>query len=162
MRLPQTTLLCVLVLWGSNAIGQEKTQFTPVPPRPTCRPFLTSGACADLWSNYNQALAQRQREEAQSYIDRQKELAAQAASAPLQQQIDDLNKLIIDQQSQIAKLQSQMQSDASIALNAQSIAHEQGMRRGIWLGAGAVVLLLATIYMMRRLTRIFTITKRQQ
>jgi flagellar biosynthesis chaperone FliJ len=42
-------------------------------------------------------------------VNRQKELASQQATAPLQQQIADLNKLISDQQAQIAKLQQQMQ-----------------------------------------------------
>jgi hypothetical protein len=160
MRPSQAMLPFVLVLSGWSALGQQKTQFTPVPPKPTCRPFLTSGACADLWSNYNQAFAQRQREEAQSYVDRQKDLAAQAATAPLQQQIDDLNKLIIDQQGQIGKLEHQAQLDATAALDAQSAAHEQGLRRGLALGVGATMLLLVAFYLVRKITGTFTITKK--
>jgi hypothetical protein len=90
----------ILILFsiGLLSLAQGTQQLTQVPPKPTCTPILTNGACANLWRNYNQALAQRQREELQLYVERQKALASQAASAPLQQQITDLNKLVADQQ----------------------------------------------------------------
>ena len=85
-----------------------------------------------MWRNYNQALAQRRREEIQLYVNRQKQLASEAASAPLQQQIADLNKLIADQQSQLKKLHDQMQTDAAEAVASKSAAHNDGL----WTGVG--------------------------
>ena len=64
-----------------------------------------------------------------------KELASQQATAPLQQQIADLNKLISDQQAQIAKLQQQMQADSTAATQARDAAHSAGLRDGAgWRG----------------------------
>ena len=86
----------LLVFSASLAFTQEAatpTQLTQVPPKPTCVIILRNGSCADLWRAYNQALALRTREEIQIYVSRQKELASQQATAPLQQQIDDLNQL---------------------------------------------------------------------
>jgi CHASE3 domain sensor protein len=167
------------------SFGQGTPQLTQVAPKPTCTPILTNGACANLWRNYNQALAQRQREELQLYVERQKALASEAASAPLQQQITDLNKLVADQQDQIKKLQDQMQADAAAALQAkhdeaaaavaeakkeaaaesavaQAAAHKQGMWKGIGIGAGAMLLLVILGFIVRRFTRGLTITKKPQ
>src|ERR1700692_1334982 len=71
------------------------TQLTQVPPKPTCIPYaLFSGAaCNHLWNAYKQSLAQRQQQEFQLYVNRQKELVSEQVTAPLQQQIADLNKL---------------------------------------------------------------------
>lgn len=165
------SILLFLLALGLSSVAQETVQFTQVPPKPTCTPFLNTGACADLWRNYNQAYAQRQREELQLYVNRQKELASVAATAPLQQQITDLNKLIADQQDQIKKLQEQMQSDAAAALQsrhaeaagsavAQSTANRQGLWQGVGIGAGSMVLLLVVIFAVRRLTGAFTITRK--
>ena len=173
-----------LLSFGSAVTAQTSVQLTQVPPKPTCTPFLTNGACANLWTTYNQALAQRQREELQLYINRQKELATSAATAPLQQQIDDLNKLVSDQQTQIKKLQDQMQADAAAALQAasqtkdsdaaallqektaalqeKSAAHKQGLWQGLAIGAGAMLLLVVLVFIIRRLARSFTITKKSQ
>src|SRR5437899_6494861 len=124
------------------AVGQQTPQLTVVPPKPTCTLLFRTGSCADLWTNYNQAVARRKQEELQLYVNRQKELASEAATAPLQQQITDLTKLTADQQAQIAKLQKQMQSDAAAALEAKqgdaaaavaanSAAHQQGLWQGL-------------------------------
>jgi hypothetical protein len=91
---------------------------------------------------------------------RQKELASQAATAPLQQQIDDLNKLVSDQQNQIGKLQRQAQLDAAAALDAQSSAHERGLRRGLALGVAVTAFFLLAIFLIKRLTSTFSITRR--
>jgi len=58
-----------LLLSATSAAGPQTPQLTVVPP------------------NYNQAVARRQQKEIQLYVKRQKELASQAATAPLQQQI---------------------------------------------------------------------------
>ncbi len=189
----KTNVFGILLLsLGLSAMAQDRApaQLTPVPPKPTCTPFLKSGACADLWRNYSQALAQRQREELQLYVNRQNKLASEAATAPLQQQIADLNKLTADQQAQIKKLQDQMQADAAlktaleakqadtdaalkavleakqadaaVALEAKSTAHREGLRRGVAIGAGATLLLFVVIFGVRRLTRTFTVTKKSQ
>ncbi len=178
------TLSLLLLSVVLTSAAQTNIQLTPVPPKPTCTPILTNGACANLWQNYNQALGQRQREELQLYVNRQKELATSAATAPLQQQITDLNKLVTDQQDQIKKLQDQMQADATAALQAvsqtkesdaearkadadaalaaKSAAHRQGMWQGLGIGSGGVLLLLIAIFVVRRLARSFTITKKSQ
>ena len=46
-------------------------QLTPVPPKPTCVVILRNGACADMWRNYNQAVAQRLGEQIKLYANRQ-------------------------------------------------------------------------------------------
>src|SRR5437016_3333785 len=81
------------------AVAQQTPQLTEVPPKPTCTLLFQTGSCADLWRNYNQAAARRQQEEIQLYVNRQKELASQAATAPLQQQIADLTILTGGQQA---------------------------------------------------------------
>src|SRR5229473_1382086 len=82
-------------------------QLTPVPPKPTCNAnnIFNGQMCADSIRAYNQALAQRQQEEMQLYVNRQKQQASAQATAPLQQQIASLNKLTADQQAQIKTLQ---------------------------------------------------------
>jgi len=145
------------------ALGQQQTpQLTVVPPKPTCTLIFNTGACADLWRNYNEAVARRQQEEIQLYVNRQKELASQAATAPLQQQIADLTKLNGDQQAQISKLQKQMQSDASAALEARQNAHQQGLWEGVAIGGAGVLILIAVVLGVRRISRSFTITKKSQ
>jgi hypothetical protein len=169
----RTSATLLLLLAASlTAIAQDNAPLTQVPPRPTCTPILSNGACANLWGNYNQALAQRQREELQLYINRQKELASQAATEPLQQQISDLNKLTTDQQAQIKKLQDQIQADATAALeakqrdatelqNAQIAAHRQGLWQGAAIGAGALLVMCIVGLVVRRLSKNFTISKKQ-
>lgn len=173
-------ILYALVLgltFGLTAVAQDaapaQPQLTQVPPKPTCHLLFSSGPCFDMWQNYNQALAQRQREELQLYVNRQKELASSKATAPLQQQIDDLNKLTSDQQGQIKKLTDQVQADADAAtqmqsansaavLKATSDAHTQGLKLGIGIGAGGVVLLLGLIFGVRKLTGGYSVTKKSR
>ena len=70
-------LFVVLLSLGMTATAQntQATQLTPVPPKPTCHWIFNTGPCADMWRTYNQALGQRQREELQLYVNRQKDLA---------------------------------------------------------------------------------------
>jgi len=91
-------MIFFVLVFGLTAMAQDSAPpvqqaQTQVPPKPTCHLFFSTGPCADMWRNYNQALAQRQREELQLYVNRQKALASSNATAPLQQQIADLNKL---------------------------------------------------------------------
>src|SRR6266478_8536942 len=163
MRQTRTVVLVMLVVSSTVvAIGQETPQLTVVPPKPTCTLIFQTGSCADLWRNYNQAVARRQSEEIQLYVNRQKELASQAATAPLQQQIADMTKLSADQQAQISKLHEQMQSDASAALEARQNAHQQGLLEGIAIGGAGVLILIAVVLGFRRLSRGFTITKKAE
>jgi hypothetical protein len=168
------TLLLIFSL-GLTAMAQSTAapQLTQVPPKPTCHWIFSTGPCADMWRTYNQALAQRQREELQLYVNRQKELASSQATAPLQQQIGDLNKLVADQQDQIKKLQGQtqadatqlqeqMQADAATVLQAKAAARTEGLEQGAAIGAGAALLLFGLIFGTRRLTRSFTVTKKSQ
>jgi flagellar biosynthesis chaperone FliJ len=178
-------ILFFILTISLGSVAQDAIRLTQIPPKPTCTLFLNTGACADLWRNYNQALAQRQREELQLYVNRQKELASAAATAPLQQQITDLNKLIADQQDQIKKLQEQMQADAAAALQAkhteaaaavleaqkaaatesvqaQAVARRQGLWKGVAIGAGAMLILIAAVFVIRRFTKDLTITKKPQ
>src|SRR5437899_994248 len=151
-----------LLLSTSVAIAQQTPQLTVVPPKPTCTLLFKTGSCADLWTNYNQAVARRQQEEIQLYVNRQKELASQAATAPLQQQIADLTNLSTDQQAQIKKLHEQMQSDASAAIEARQNAHQQGLWEGVAMGGAGVLVLIAVVLGVRRISRSFTITKKSQ
>ncbi|HLM83483.1 MAG TPA: hypothetical protein VK302_22995 [Terriglobales bacterium] len=159
-------LLCA----ASLSFAQQSAapaQLTQVPPKPTCNPLniFTGRDCQSIINTYNQALQQRQREELQLYVNRQRELA----SAPLQQQIADLNKLVTDQQEQIKKLGEQMQTEATAdqqqaqanaaaALQAKSDAR----REGLLYGAGAVLVLFGLVFGVRKLTQNFSVTKKPQ
>jgi hypothetical protein len=155
--------IAVLLFCGSlAATAQQPITQTQVPPKPTCVVILRNGSCADLWNAYNTALAQRQREEIQLYVIRQNQLASAAATAPLEQQIADLNKLSADQQAQLKKLQEQMQADAVAALEAKTASHAEGMQKGIMFGAGGMLLLVLVIFGIRRMSRSFTVVKKSQ
>jgi hypothetical protein len=147
--------LASLAVSAAAQVPTPAPQLTQVPPKPTCTVILRNGACADLWNAYNRALAQRQREELQFYITRQKDLASQAATAPLQQQISDLNKLTADQQTKIESMQKQMEADAAAALEARqadtAAAHQQGLTKGLEMGGGGALVLFALIFIVMRL-----------
>ena len=154
----------LLVFAASLSFAQDAApvQLTQVPPKPTCVVLLQNGSCADLWRAYNQAFQQRTREELQLYVNRQKELASSQATAPLQQQITDLNKLVTDQQEKIKNLQEQMQSEATAAPQARADAYTAGMEKGASLGASGMLLLVGIVFATRRMTQGYTLTKKEQ
>jgi len=151
----------LLVLFVRRAFGgtmqaEQSTQLTQVPPQPTCTQIFNTGTCADLWKNYRQALAQRQREEAQLYVNRQREQASSEATAPLQQQIVDFKKLVADQQGEIKKLQEKMQqqiqADSATTQQAKSAVHSQGLQQGVGIGVAISLLLFGVIFGIKKLT----------
>jgi len=164
----------LLVLAASLSLAQQSAapaQLTQVPPKPTCNPLniFTGTDCQDRINLYNQALQQRQREELQLYVNRQKDLA----SAPLQQQIADLNKLVTDQQQQIKKLGDQMQAEATAdqqqtqansaaALKAKADAHREGLQYGGGIGAGATLVLFGLVFGIGKLMQNFSGSKKPQ
>jgi ElaB/YqjD/DUF883 family membrane-anchored ribosome-binding protein len=173
MRMARAVALGLLFSSTLVAAQQTPPQLTVVPPKPTCTHIFQTGSCADLWKNYDQAVARRRQEEIQLYVNRQKELASQAATAPLQQQIADLTKLSADQQAHINKLQQemqadasehqqQMQSDASAALEAKQSAHQHGLWQGVGIGGVGVLILIALVLGVRRISRNFSITKKSE
>jgi len=139
---------------------EAPVQLTPVPPKPTCVQIFNSGSCADLWRAYNQAVQQRTQEELQIYVNRQKALASSEATAPLQQQINDLNKLVTDQQTQIKKMQEQMQADSTAAIQAKTSAHTQGMEQGAGLGVSGALLLVGIVFGGKKLASNFTVSRK--
>ncbi len=141
----------------------EPVQLTQVPPKPICNPLniFTGRDCQDRINLYNQALQQRQREELQLYVNRQKELASSQATAPLQQQIADLNKLVTDQQGQIKNLHEQILADTSAASQVRSAAHTEGLQQGAGIGVGASIILFALIFAARKMTRTYTVTTKK-
>jgi hypothetical protein len=155
----------LVVCAASLSFAQQSVapaQLTPLPPKPTCVVILKNGACADLWRNYNQAVARRLGEQIKMYVNRQSELASTQATAPLQQQIADLTKLTTDEQAQIKTLQEQMQADSAAALQAKADAHTAGLEMGAGIGAGAMLLLVGIIFGIRKMTQGFTVTKKEQ
>ena len=155
--------------------SEAAVQMIHVPPRPTCDrvSIFATSACKDLWNNYEQASQERAQQELQIYINRQKELASTQATAPLQQQIADLNnltadqqgqirKLTADQQSQIKTLNEQIQTQMTVASQSKLAAHDEGLRQGVGIGVGATLLLFGLVYGIRKLTRNFTVSKREQ
>jgi hypothetical protein len=168
----------LLVFAASLSFAQQSAapaQLTQVPPKPTCNPnsIFDGGTCRDTINAYNQALQQWQREQLQLYVNRQKELASSQATAPLQQQIVNLNKLVTDQQEQIKKLGDQMQAEATAdqqqvqansvaALKAKSDARREGLESGGVIGAGAVTVLFALVFGIKKLTQDFSVTKKPQ
>jgi hypothetical protein len=152
--------LLLLLILGTSVLLAQQQPLTQVPPKPTCTLIFKTGPCADLWRAYNQALAQRQREEIQLYVERQKELASQAATAPLQQQIADLNRLVSEQQAQLTKLQRQIEADAASAVQvkeADAADKADARQRGLWLGYslgwGSAIVALAIWVAISRLLR---------
>lgn len=77
-------------------------------------------------------------------------------TAPLQQQIADLNKLTSDQQAEIANMQKQKETDAAAALEARktdaATAHQQGLVRGLEIGVGGMLILIILVFGIMRLT----------
>jgi hypothetical protein len=150
-------LLLLLMVAAALAFGQESAntpQLTPVPPKPTCVVFLRNGACADLWRNYNQAVALRVEEQIKIYGTRQ----AQLAAAPLQQQVAELTKLTAEEQEQIKTLQAEMQADSAAGIQAKSDAHREGLEYGGGIGAGVMLLIFGVIFGLRN----FDVTKKPQ
>lgn len=144
-----------LVFAASLSFAQQPdapAQLTPLPPKPHCRYILSNGTCADLWRNYNQAVAQRLGDQIKIYANRQAELA----SAPLQQQVTDLTKLNADEQAQIKDLQVQIQADSAAALQEKSAAHREGLEYGSAIGAGVMLLICGLIFALRN----FSVTKK--
>lgn len=155
----------LLVFVASLSFAQQEAapvQLTPLPPKPTCVIILKNGACADLWRNYNQAVAQRLAEQIKMYANRQSQLASAQATAPLQQQIADLTKLTTDEQAQIKNLQEQMQAESTAALQAKADAHTAGLEMGAGIGAGSMLLLAGIIFGVRKMTQGFTVVKKEQ
>jgi uncharacterized protein GlcG (DUF336 family) len=135
----------LLVFAASFALTQKATtasQPIQLPPKPTCVVILLNGSCAELWRQYNTAVLQL-------YVARQKA----SASAPLQQQISE-------QQDQIKNLQEQMKAYSTAAVQANAETHTEGMQEGAGLGAGGVLLLIALLFGIRKLTQGFTVTKK--
>jgi hypothetical protein len=143
-------LLFVLV-FGLAAMCQDtaqQPQLTQVPPKPSCNPnvLFHTTACEDLWNAYNAALQQRQREELQLYINKQKEAATSQATAPLLQRI-------ANQDDQIRRLQN----DAPIE---KAMAYHNGMGEGGVYGAGGMLLLFGLIFGIRKLAGGYSVTKK--
>jgi hypothetical protein len=55
-----------------------------------------------------------------------------------------------------------MQYDASAALEARQNAHQQGLLEGVGVGAVGMLVLIALILGVRRISRGFTVTKKSQ
>jgi uncharacterized coiled-coil protein SlyX len=144
----------LLVVAASVSFGQDATlpsRQIQVPPKPTCVVILANGSCADLWRQYNTALLQQ-------YVARQKE----AASAPLQQQIAELNKLVAEQQTELKNQQEQMQANSAASLQSKADAHTQGMQQGASYGVTGTLLLFGVIFAIKRMTAGYTVTKKEQ
>jgi len=122
-------------------------QLTQVPPKPTCNPnsIFTGSDCQDRINLYNQAVQERQREELQLYVNRQKQLATSQAIAPLQQQIGDLTK-------EVGRLHEQMQADSTAALQAKTDAHTQGLEQGAGIGVAASLIVFGIVFAIRKMT----------
>jgi hypothetical protein len=142
-------LLFVLV-FGLAVMAQDtaQPQLTQVPPKPSCNPnvLFHTTACEDLWNAYNAALQQRQREELQLYITKQKEAATSQATAPLLQRI-------ANQDDQIKRLQA----DAPLE---RATAYKNGKVEGATYGAGGILLLFGLIFGIRKLTGGYSVTKK--
>jgi hypothetical protein len=136
-------LLAVCLTATAQDAVPAQQQLTQIPPKPTCNPaalamFGGGPDCQDRWNIYNQAVLERQREELQMYVNRQKDVATAQATAPLLQQIK--------------KLQEQMQADASAALQARADAHKDGVLQGAVMGVLASLVLVGLIVGIRLMT----------
>jgi hypothetical protein len=166
----QMTLFVLLFAFALPTTAQDTVQLTRPAEADMCTAFQYRHMhrhVAELQSGPRAA----RREEIQLYVNRQKQLASDAATAPLQKQIADLNRLIADQQAQLKKLQDQMQAnaaatlqekqaDAANALAAKTAAHKEGLWTGTGIGAGGTLVLLGIIFGVVQLSKKFTITKK--
>ena len=152
MRLIKTALFVLAIGLASFAqdATQQQTQLTQVPPKPSCNPdaLFHTKACEDLWEAYNTALGQRQKEELQLYISKQKETATAQATAPLLQKISE-------QQEQIKRLQAELPMT-------RAAAHQDGMVEGGAYSGGGILILFGIIFLVRKLTSGFTVTKKSR
>ncbi len=129
---------------------------------------MASATVSGLIMNaYNQAVRQRTRNYSCTLTGKQ-ELASSQATALLQQLIADLHKLVSNQQTQLKKLQDQIQADSASALQqshatatatirAKSAARTAGLEQGAGIGVGAPPLLFGLIFGIRWLTRDFAV-----
>jgi hypothetical protein len=143
----------LLVLIAAFAAAQDTSlpsQQIQIPPKPTCVVFLPNGSCADLWRQYNAAVLQQ-------YVARQRE----AASAPLQQQIADLNKLSADQQAELKSLHEQMDAEAHAAAQAREDAHTDGLRDGVGYGITGTLFAVGLVFAIKRVTKDYSVTKKE-
>jgi|HubBroStandDraft_4_1064222.scaffolds.fasta_scaffold147052_2 uncharacterized membrane protein len=140
-------VLLSLVFVASCCVAQDAATAIQVPPKPTCVVILRNGSCADLWRQYNTALLQQ-------YVARQKE----AASAPLQQQITDLNRLVTEQQAQIKTMQEQAQADNAAAVQAKADASKEGMLYGFF----GALFLVGIIFAVKKVMQGYSVTKKPQ
>jgi hypothetical protein len=69
-----TKLAVALLLVSSPIVFSQEVQ---LPPRPTCTPLFSGGACQSLWNQYNAAVAQAQQS---NYQERVKQWADQQNS----------------------------------------------------------------------------------
>ena len=151
IKIALSVLAIGLATFAQDAAPTQQPQLTHIPPKPTCnaQALFHTTECEDLWDAYNDAVAQRQKEELQLYVNKQKELATSEATAPL-------IKLSTEQQDQIKTLRDQMKANSVAALQARDGVHIQGVEQG----AGGMLVLFGLIFGVRKLTRNFTITKK--
>jgi hypothetical protein len=141
------------VFIAALAVAQDaplSSQAVQIPPKPTCVIILPNGSCADLWRQYKAAVLQQ-------YVARQRE----AASAPLQQQIADLNKLSADQQAELKSLHEQMDAEAHAAAQAREDAHTDGLRDGVGYGVTGTLFVVGIVFALRRVTKDYSLTKKE-
>jgi hypothetical protein len=134
------------------------TQLPPAPLKPTCTLLFKTGPCADSWRNYHQAVSQW----AQLYVKHQQSVAASAATAPLQHQIAELNKVTTDLNQEIVTMQQQMQTDSAAAIQTSAASHTQGLLQGTGIGVGGSLLLFGLIFGIKKLMSGFTVSKKPQ
>ena len=134
---------------------QTPAQQILIPPDCTLGTIFTTDACKNSWNVFNQAKQQQAQEQFRLYVTNQ-------ATAPLQQQIAGLSKLATDQQNQLKSLQEQMQANSMAAIQSQITSHNDGFRQGSFFGVGATLILFALVFVIKRLTGGFTITKKAQ
>jgi hypothetical protein len=120
---------------------EAPVQFTQVPPKPVCNPnnIFTGTDCQDRINLYNQAVAKRQNEGLQFYVNRQKDIASQQAIAPLRQQITELNNKIL--------------SDSGTAAQEKFAAYNSGVNHGLGIGVGVSLALYGIVFAIRRFGR---------
>jgi len=135
-------------IWRNVMQVAAQQPFTPLPLKPNCMVWYAGDPCDELIQQYNQAVAQRQRQEWQ--ID---------VTAPLQRQIADQQKQIADQQGQIKALQVKIESQTMEGL--QSEARNQALLNGIGAGLGAGLAFVVAVAGFRRLARNATASMRE-
>jgi uncharacterized small protein (DUF1192 family) len=119
----------VVLLFSHLGWSQEQVE---LPPRPTCTPLFSGGACQSQWNQYNQAVYQAQQA---NYQQRVKAWADQRNQEE-QATVEALNQRIAGLQSQVERQLNELETNKTTSNRMLDEAHQSA-----WYGIAVVGLI---------------------